>query len=567
MRPVARWLVLVAVFGAAVGLLWRPSDAIVHLCLAVLAWIAGEWLVVRWRSDLVARRLAGSRALLDAGTPMRTAWVHHTFTVRTRLHWTGPGGIPYIDLRERVPESLTLLAPAPTARGALRRGSDLELRYSVTPSCMGKVRFEGVTWRLADLQGFFVHRSFLPLVQEYRVLPLLSRAAVHAPRVKRHNLLPPSGRHRHRRAGVGSELLQLREYVPGDPMKSIAWRVSAKRDRLMSKEYESEVPVRCNVLLDTSSGTRLGYPGPTALSRLGEAAAAVAAAAIGGGDPVSLCTFDEARSCAMRSGSGRGHLLGLLRRLCDVVGQGPELPDQPLGRLLPQAQALCDEVYPGLLDRRVNGDGFRIALRRKRARRERLAVVLGEYFRLGPGAPGRMISDDAYCARVMQEFLGAHQVSFPFAAPEGPADELQAERKIDVAARALTRALAHAPDNELFVVVADLLRWEHRTDPLLTAIKVARARHHHVLVVCTWPPELRLPDAPHALPEPSARAPARQVQALLRGARQRYFEMAYRQLRRRLARLKVPCVFTSDTQLARRVAVELEGLRHGAILP
>src|SRR5205807_7342783 len=98
---------------------------------------------------------------------------------------------------------------------------------------------------------------------------------------KRHNLLPPPGINRLLRPGTGSELLDLRDYLPGDPPKTIAWKVSARRDRLITKDFESEVPVRCTLFLDTSNSVRLGPPGKNALARLVEIAATVAQAAAG----------------------------------------------------------------------------------------------------------------------------------------------------------------------------------------------------------------------------------------------------------------------------------------------
>src|SRR5207237_1946828 len=117
-------------------------------------------------------------------------------------------------------------------------------------------------------------------------LPPLADAEGHRPTVKRYNLLPSPGQHRHLRPGSGSELLDLRDYLVGDPPKTIAWKISARRDRLITKEFESEVPVRCTLFVDASNSVRVpslpgegeggGAPRPSrALDRLVELAAGV----------------------------------------------------------------------------------------------------------------------------------------------------------------------------------------------------------------------------------------------------------------------------------------------------
>ena len=64
--------------------------------------------------------------------------------------------------------------------------------------------------------------------------------------------MPPPGMHRLKPTRQrGSELLDLREYRPGDPPKTIAWKASARRDMLITKEFENDVPVRCTLFLDT----------------------------------------------------------------------------------------------------------------------------------------------------------------------------------------------------------------------------------------------------------------------------------------------------------------------------
>ena len=148
------------------------------------------------------------------------------------------------------------------ARSAGRRdGRDRRTRCKA-PS-PGVLRFEGVKVRVADLHGFFYRRVFLRDPVEFLVLPPLTDDEGRQRATKRFNTLPPPGIHRLRRPGSGSELLDLRDYRPGDPPKMIAWKASARRDRLITKEYESDVPVRCVLFLDTSDGVRLGPPGNT----------------------------------------------------------------------------------------------------------------------------------------------------------------------------------------------------------------------------------------------------------------------------------------------------------------
>ena len=114
---------------------------------------------------------------------------------------------------------------------------------------------------MADLQGFFYAAVFVRKVQVYRVLPPWRTPRPPAGRPSGTTCCRSSASHRHRRPGSGSELLDLRDYMPGDPPKIIAWKASARRDRLMTKEFESEVPVRCTLFVDASNSVRVGPAG------------------------------------------------------------------------------------------------------------------------------------------------------------------------------------------------------------------------------------------------------------------------------------------------------------------
>ena len=65
-------------------------------------------------------------------------------------------------------------------------------------------------------------------------------------------------------------------------------------------------------------------------------------------------------------------------------------------------------------------------------------------------------------------------------------------------AQAMVGAVSRARDNELFVIMADLSELGHDLTPIVKSCRVARARHHHVLVIVPWPADVPSPDDPDA---------------------------------------------------------------------
>ncbi len=70
-----------------------------------------------------------------------------------------------------------------------------------------------------------------------------------------------TGMHRSPYHGFAVEFASHREYVPGDEIKHIDWKVWARQDRLYIKEYEEETNLKCTVLLDCSKSMAYGGGG------------------------------------------------------------------------------------------------------------------------------------------------------------------------------------------------------------------------------------------------------------------------------------------------------------------
>ena len=79
-----------------------------------------------------------------------------------------------------------------------------------------------------------------------------------------------SGLHRSPHKGFSVEFKQHRQYVPGDEIRHLDWKVYGKTDRFYIREYEEETNLRCNILLDASGS--MAYQGQEALhTKLGYA--------------------------------------------------------------------------------------------------------------------------------------------------------------------------------------------------------------------------------------------------------------------------------------------------------
>jgi uncharacterized protein (DUF58 family) len=344
---------LVLLLGLATG--W-PALTLVPLTL--LLWFGGEWLRFALRIPLGVRRLRVVRQVCDERGPVATLWAGRTFEVRLRLEGDGLLRLPYLALADRPPFAVVYLGDQVAADGPVGRGDALEVRYRFRCRGPGLARFEGVRVQVADYQGFFHHAAFVPGVVVYRVLPVLVEGRDPSPALKRDNQLPPPGVHRLRRPGSASELLDLRDYMPGDPPRTIAWKVSARRDRLVTKVFESEAPVRCTLFVDASNSVRVPSIHGKALGRLVEIAAAVLQANAGVRDLTGLCLFDERDAKMIRPDRSPVHVTQVLQTLADAAALAPATVGVDPDHLIPAAFVFAREVYPQLMRDGVNGLPF-----------------------------------------------------------------------------------------------------------------------------------------------------------------------------------------------------------------
>ena len=68
-----------------------------------------------------------------------------------------------------------------------------------------------------------------------------------------------SGRHKSLSIGKSLEFIQHREYSPGDDIRTIDWKVYARREKYFIKQYQQETNLNCYFLLDCSASMHFKF--------------------------------------------------------------------------------------------------------------------------------------------------------------------------------------------------------------------------------------------------------------------------------------------------------------------
>jgi uncharacterized protein (DUF58 family) len=142
-----------------------------------------------------------------------------------------------------------------------------------------------------------------------------------------------TGLHRSPFRGFSVEFAEYRQYMPGDDLQTIDWKVYARSDRHVVKKFEEETNLDCYLLVDVSASMGYGSQGVSKLEYSSYLAASLAYLMNRQRDAAGLIAFDD-RIVRMLAPSVRpGHLRALLVALERLtLGQRTNVA-KPLGDL------------------------------------------------------------------------------------------------------------------------------------------------------------------------------------------------------------------------------------------
>jgi uncharacterized protein (DUF58 family) len=214
------------------------------------------------------------------------------------------GRIRYVGLRALC--SADVEATVSPAEGEIAAGGTLRVRFTVRTPKVGRHAIHGLALEVRGPHGLFEVPLAFASPMGIDVVPRPFGALATSARGGRSrraaDVGPPD-----RRSGDGTDLYELRDHASGDPFKRIAWKASAKRGRLMVRDFEREERDIVWLVLDSSVELGAGPIGRSPIDCGIDDLAAVARRHLGRGDRVGLAIIASRLRLWMEPGRGPLH--------------------------------------------------------------------------------------------------------------------------------------------------------------------------------------------------------------------------------------------------------------------
>jgi uncharacterized protein (DUF58 family) len=192
--------------------------------------------------------------------------------------------------------------------------------YKLFATTRGDYRFGDLWIRWSSPLGLITRQARVPAAENIKVYPNLKEAKRHELLARRNRDLL-AGLRRTPARGQGREFESLRDYVQGDEMRHIAWTATARRGRMITRQYQVERNQSIVVLLDAGRlmTSRLGQL--TKLDHAINATLSMAYVALRGEDNIGLVIFARQVESYLPPKRGHGQMQAFFEALYNVRAQ------------------------------------------------------------------------------------------------------------------------------------------------------------------------------------------------------------------------------------------------------
>jgi uncharacterized protein (DUF58 family) len=222
-------------------------------------------------------------------------------------------------VKDEYPPQMELVSPR-EAQLTVPAGRSRGWRYSLLPTARGKYGLGNTVIRFRSRLGLLWSQQSYPTARDVKVYPDIREAKKHEIYAHR-NRRPEPGLRRMRVRGQGREFESLREFVIGDEIRHISWAATARRGKLITRQYTIERSQNIVVLLDTGRLMTARIGKLTKLDHAVNATLSIGYVAAAGGDNVGLVAFSRRVVSYLPPRRGRDQINRLMEALYGLEPQ------------------------------------------------------------------------------------------------------------------------------------------------------------------------------------------------------------------------------------------------------
>ncbi len=115
--------------------------------------------------------------------------------------------------------------------------------------------------------------------------------------------------------GRGMDFDEVREYVPGDDVRTIDWNVTARTGHTFVKKFTEERELTIMLLIDVSASGEFGSSDQSKREVMAELGSVLAFSAVKNNDKVGLILFTDDAELYIPPAKGRSHILRVIREI------------------------------------------------------------------------------------------------------------------------------------------------------------------------------------------------------------------------------------------------------------
>jgi uncharacterized protein (DUF58 family) len=254
------------------------SGAVIALAIPLAVYLVAALLFIPGKPELSARRTLSMEHVTQGEI------------VTVSLEITNLGEkVEEMHVQDVLPAEVELVGGHTGAVATLLPGKTVNLEYSVKAK-RGSYLFTSVKVTAADYLELFENTVSLDAAAKLLILPRVQELhSIPIRPLRTHGFAGPIPS---RRVGSGVNFLGIRDYQPGDPLRRINWRVSARHtDEIFSNEFEQERIADIGLILDARQQSDVEVPGGNLFEYAVQATASLADSFLGDGNRVGMLIY------------------------------------------------------------------------------------------------------------------------------------------------------------------------------------------------------------------------------------------------------------------------------------